>query len=82
VDSVEAGLVEGVEGFLRESLPLVAVSCVRDDVAFGQSANRGAQFLVFVGEAEQVERWVNRCSHWISFSCASADRAALAPHMP
>ena len=46
VDSVEAGLVEGVEGFLRESLPLAAVSCVRDDVAFSQRANRGAQFLV------------------------------------
>jgi hypothetical protein len=55
VDGVEAGLNEGVESFLRESLSLVAVSRVRDDVAFSQCTNRGAKFLMFVGQAEQVE---------------------------
>jgi hypothetical protein len=67
VDGVEAGLNEGVESFLRESLSLVAVSRGRDDIAFSQCTNRGAKFLMFVGQAEQVERGVNRGGHCNSF---------------
>jgi hypothetical protein len=42
VDGVESGLIEGVESLLWKSLSLVAVSRVRDDIAFGQRTNRSA----------------------------------------
>ena len=92
VHGVEAGLIERIEGFLGESLVLVAIGRVRHDVAFGQCADRGAQFVVFVGQAEQVERGIDGgvmgspyCQGlWFvqGFSWVSADCAALYPHMP
>ena len=58
VHGVEAGLIERVEGFGREPLILITISRVRHDVALGQCPNRGAQFVVLVGQAEQIERGI------------------------
>ena len=44
----------------------VAVGRVRHDVAFGQCANRGAQFVVLVGQAEQIERGIDGGVHGFS----------------